>query len=150
MSEMARIVDQLKRIYDGPAWHGPSLKELLADVSVERAAARPAGAHSIWELVLHITSWERAAAEALRGAAMPAMPWPDDWPPVPQGGRDAWVETKEELKRTHKMLVFAAEELRDDRLSEVVAGRKYDFYYLLHGMAQHAAYHGGQIALLRK
>jgi uncharacterized damage-inducible protein DinB len=151
MSEMLRIVDQLKRIYDGPAWHGPSLKKLLAEVTVEAAAARPLpGAHSIWELVLHITSWEAAAAAALRGAAMPSMPWAEDWPRISDGSREAWERDKESLKRTHEKLIAAAKNLSDDRLPEVVAGRKYDFYFLLHGMAQHAAYHGGQIALLMK
>jgi hypothetical protein len=151
MSEMVRIVDQLKRIYDGPAWHGPSLKKLLAEVTVERAAARPlVEAHSIWELVLHIASWEEAAAAALKGAAMPKMPWSDDWPRISQGSREAWDRDKESLKRTHEKLIAAAKSFSDDRLSEVVAGREYDFYFLLHGMAQHAAYHGGQIALLMK
>jgi uncharacterized damage-inducible protein DinB len=151
MSEMARIVDQLKRIYDGPAWHGPSLKELIADVTVERAAARPlAGAHTIWELVLHITAWEQAATEALEGGAMPTMPWEGDWPKVSAGSRESWEHDKDTLRRTHQDLVAAAEKLSDDRLSNVVAGRKYDFYFLLHGMAQHAAYHGGQISLLMK
>jgi hypothetical protein len=151
MNEMVRIVDQLKRIYEGPAWHGPCLKELLAQVGVEHAAARPVvDAHNIWELVLHIVSWEDAAAAALRGAAMPHMPWSDDWPRIADGSREAWDGAKESLKRTHEKLVAAARDFPDDRLSEVVAGREYDFYFLLHGMAQHAAYHGGQIALLMK
>jgi hypothetical protein len=42
------------------------------------------------------------------------------------------------------------EVLSDARLNEIVPGRDYSFYFLAHGIAQHNAYHGGQIALLRK
>jgi hypothetical protein len=31
-----------------------------------------------------------------------------------------------------------------------VPGKPYDIRFMLHGAAQHAAYHGGQIALLKK
>ena len=52
-SEAARIADQLRRAFDGEAWHGDSLFEILKGVSAKQAAARPvANAHSIWELVL--------------------------------------------------------------------------------------------------
>ena len=53
MSEIKRINDQLKRAFEGTAWHGPSVSEVLAGVTAEQAAAHPiAGAHSIWEIVL--------------------------------------------------------------------------------------------------
>ena len=55
--ELKRLEEQLRRAHEGEAWHGPSLLEALAGVSAEQAAARPiAGAHSIWELVLHLGS----------------------------------------------------------------------------------------------
>ena len=39
------------------------------------------------------------------------------------------------------------------RLLEKVPGKEpdyYDFYYMLHGIAQHELYHAGQIILLKK
>ena len=55
MNEIRKIRSQIRRAFEGQAWHGPSVKELLADVTAEQAAAHPvAGAHSIWELALHI------------------------------------------------------------------------------------------------
>jgi hypothetical protein len=36
------------------------------------------------------------------------------------------------------------------RIEETSPGRTYPNYVLLHGVVQHLAYHGGQIALLRK
>src|SRR5450432_2781890 len=58
MAEVNRILDQLHRAYDGPAWHGPALREILAGVTWQTAALHPiTGAHTIWELVLHLTVW---------------------------------------------------------------------------------------------
>ena len=66
MREVDRIADQLKRAYAGPAWHGPSLSELLKEVDAQRAAAHPLpGTHSIWELVLHIAAWDTAVSRRL-------------------------------------------------------------------------------------
>jgi hypothetical protein len=81
---------------------------------------------------------------------MPTMPWEHDWPAVANGSREPWEHAKDSLRRTHEDLIAAARELRDDRLSDVVADRKYDFYFLLDGLAQDAAYHSGEIAMLLK
>ena len=59
----ARLADQLRRAFDGSAWHGPALIELLQDVDAATAAAKPLPeVHSIWELVLHIAVWDSAAS----------------------------------------------------------------------------------------
>ena len=60
MAEAKRIAEQHRRAYHGEAWHGPSVFETLRGVTAATAAKRPiSGAHTIWELVLHLTSWER-------------------------------------------------------------------------------------------
>jgi hypothetical protein len=41
MTEIARIQDQLRRAFDGDAWHGPSLKAILTGVTAEKAATKP-------------------------------------------------------------------------------------------------------------
>ena len=40
MNEIERIVDQLRRAFEGDAWSGPSVLELLAGVAAEQAAAK--------------------------------------------------------------------------------------------------------------
>ena len=68
MTEIERILDQLKRAYEGEAWHGPSVREALAGVSAAQAHARPLNnAHSIWELTHHIAVWENAGRRRLEG-----------------------------------------------------------------------------------
>ncbi len=67
MSETARLADQIRRAFAGDAWHGDSVLELLKGVDAETAASHPIkGAHSIWELVLHIAAWDDAVRLANR------------------------------------------------------------------------------------
>ncbi len=151
-TECSRIADQLRRAFEGKAWHGPSLKELLNDVNAEQASARAiASAHSIWELVLHIQVWTQAAAQAVDGVPMPKIVGTDkDWPPVHDTGVKAWELATSSMFAASEQLARAIEHFGDGRLSETVPGRQYDFYYLFHGVAQHSLYHAGQIALLKK
>ncbi|MGH8163979.1 MAG: hypothetical protein ACREP1_06565, partial [Rhodanobacteraceae bacterium] len=66
VAETARIADQLRRVYEGHAWLGPSLKELLSGIDEAHAARRPIPhVHTIWELVLHITAWMRIGRDRL-------------------------------------------------------------------------------------
>jgi uncharacterized damage-inducible protein DinB len=151
-TECARIADQLRRAFEGQAWHGPSLKELLADVDAEQAAARPiANAHSIWELVSHIEVWARAAYESMNGVPMPKIVGtPEDWPSS-ESSAEAWSAAKQQLFATGGALANAIGSFADSRLTEIVPGRpKYDFYILFHGVVQHSLYHAGQIALVKK
>ena len=152
MSEIARIGSQLKRASEGGAWHGPSLLELLADVTAEQAASRPlAGAHSIWEIVLHIKAWQDFATRALAGEPMPTnLPDEEDWPPVLDAGREAWRAAVANVGEANKRLRDAMRKLSDDDLERIVGGREYNVYFLLHGIVQHGLYHAGQIALQKK
>jgi uncharacterized damage-inducible protein DinB len=149
-SEAAQIADQLRRAFDGNAWHGPAVLELLKDVDAATAAAKPLpGVHSIWELVLHIAAWDGAALSRLAGK-MAKLKGKQNFPPVPTPTEDAWHEAVQQTKRTHNMLVETVAGLSNSRLRDTVPGKRYDFYHLLHGVAQHELYHAGQIAILKK
>lgn len=149
--ETKRIADQLRRSYEGKAWHGPSLRELLEGVTAEKAAAKPAnGAHSIWELVLHVWSWERAAISFLAGQPYEVLSGDKDWPPVGPVSPEAWRVTLEDLESTTRELVSAIRNMPMDKLNDSAGGAEYSFYFLLHGVVQHNLYHAGQIAILKR
>jgi uncharacterized damage-inducible protein DinB len=149
-SQGARIADQLRRAFDGDAWHGPALMELLEDVDAATAAAKPlVDVHSIWELVLHVAAWDRAGIVRLGGKKC-QLKAHANFPPVPEPTEEAWHEAVSAAKVTHGNLVKAVAGLSDKRLREIVPGKRYDFYHMLHGIAQHELYHAGQIAILKK
>ena len=149
MAEIARIADQLQRAFRGPAWHGPAVMELLADVAADQAAAHPVPhAHSIWEIVLHLGAWERAGTRRIGGEAV-ALSRVQDWPPIPRFSEEGWRLAVRELEQAHEALHAAIQQMPEARLAEPCPGKKYDFYFLLHGLVQHDLYHAGQIALLK-
>jgi uncharacterized damage-inducible protein DinB len=150
MDEIKRIDDQLRRAFEGHAWHGPALRELLADVTAEQATARPIpGAHSIWEIALHIAAWHEGVRRRVEGERVELSP-EEDWPPVASTSEAAWQDALAVLERTHTELRRTVSRLADARLQEMVVGKDHSVYVMLHGLIQHDLYHAGQIALLKK
>jgi uncharacterized damage-inducible protein DinB len=150
LPESTRIADQLRRAFDGSAWHGPSLMELLEDVDAATAAAKPlAKVHSIWELVLHVAAWDAAGCRRLSGEKI-QLTGTANFPVVPRPAEAAWLMDVAQVKRTHDVLVKTVAALPESRLRERVPGKRYDFCFMLHGIAQHELYHAGQIAILKK
>ncbi|HEX2443774.1 MAG TPA: DinB family protein [Vicinamibacterales bacterium] len=160
MTELDGIVDQLQREYGGDAWYGSSLKDILRNVTAGQAAARPVPhAHSIWELVLHMTAWKREVASRMEGR--PAGEPPEgDWPEAPSDGQATearWAEALERLQQAQIALLSAVGQLSPSRLHAPVTdprnrelGTGATHYVTLHGVAQHDVYHAGQIAILKK
>lgn len=149
-SEARRIADQLRRAFNGTAWHGPALLELLEDVDAATAAAKPfKDVHSIWELVLHIAAWDDAATCRL-GGKKTQPEGQENFPLVPKPTTANWQRAIRQVAQAHRTLIRTVESLPESRLWERVPGKKYDFYFNLHGVVQHELYHAGQIAILKK
>ena len=149
--ETVVLANHIKRTVAGPMWHGPALDELLKDVTPEVAAARPIpGAHSIWELVLHVTAWAEISAARLRGERMTDPSAEEDWPPVGATDQAAWDAARTRLREVHRELSHATRHLDASTLHDKIAGLEYSRSNLLHGVIEHGTYHGGQIALLKK
>jgi uncharacterized damage-inducible protein DinB len=127
------------------------LRELLEGVTAEQAAAKPVpAAHSVWELVHHLEAWERQALTTLQGQPYESMTGDADWPPVRETTGEAWQATLERLQATTAKLVETVRLMEDAKLDEIVAGKEFSYYVLLHGVVHHNLYHAGQIAVLKK
>lgn len=157
MNEIARIVDQLEREHAGDPWHGSPLAVILEGITWEHAAAKPlAGAHSIWELVLHVTGWKNEVRRRLSGAPA-GEPEAGDWPSVGLPTAEGWEQAREHLDLAHRLLVSAVKEFPEADLytptndaRNRALGVGVTYYELLHGIVQHDVYHAGQIAILKK
>jgi uncharacterized damage-inducible protein DinB len=149
MTKIERIIDELTRALEHDPWHGPSICEVIQDVTAAEAAAHPvAGAHSIWELVHHVTAWVRAIHLRVTGKSC-ELEGEADWPPVRDAKDAAWSAALEDLRRAQSDLLTTLRNMRDADLLAVTPGRDYDLEHLLDGLIQHHAYHTGQIALIR-
>ena len=153
MAETARLADQIRRAFEGEAWHGDSILQLLDGVGAATAAAHPIkNTHSIWELLLHIAAWDGAVIRRIAGSAV-ELTDEENFPAVKDTGEAAWQRTLASVKNTHNDLVKAVAAFPDSRLQDPVPGKSedyHDFYYLFSGIVQHELYHAGQIAVLKK
>ena len=153
MTEAFRLADQIRRAFEGSAWHGDSILELLADVNAKTAGARPIkDAHSIWEILLHIAAWDDVVTRRAGGTAV-TLADAQNFPAVMDASEATWSHAVETTKKTHHELIRAVAAFPDARLAEQVPGKTqnyYNFYYMFSGIVQHELYHAGQIALLKK
>lgn len=149
-TELERIQDQLNRAFEGGAWHGPSVLEVLKDVTASQAAARPlTGAHNIWDLVLHIAAWEDACRRRLEGDRA-ELSDSEDWRGITDTDEAAWERVKALLIDGHRRLRAAIAATDESRLNEPILPGMPSVYVTLHGVIQHDLYHAGQIAILKK
>jgi uncharacterized damage-inducible protein DinB len=152
------LLGDLRRIYEGNAWHGPAVLDAIRDVTSAQAASRPIpGAHTVYELTHHIAAWIGETTSRLQGNA-PGMPGDGDFPDRSATVDDAaWADACARLDRRQAELLEAVAAFDADRLDESVdpknkknADGPVSYRALLTGIAQHSAYHAGQIVLLRK
>jgi len=150
MKEVERIADQLKRAFEGGAWHGPSVTEVLNGVSAETASRRPiTGAHTIWEIVQHINAWQVGARRRVQKEFV-KLTDAEDWPAVNSSDETAWKTALDAIHKSYEQLMSVIKGLDDSELDQKVPGAQYTVYVVLHGVIQHDLFHAGQIAVLKK
>src|SRR5438552_4594182 len=121
--ETERLETQLKRILEGEAWHGASILEVLQDVTAESAYAHPvSGAHSIWEIVLHLAATYRLVLQRIQGHSG-SLNAEQDWPAVAAPEAERWHEAVKELRRLNREVRLTILAFAGDRLDQMlVAG----------------------------
>ena len=150
MSQIDMVIDELKRSFDGEAWHGPALMEILDGIDARTAAARPLPtAHSIWELVLHLAAWEDVVRRRIHGENC-TLTDEQNFGHVERVNDSAWQQAVGNLRDKRARLLETVSKLPDSRLNDRVPGKDYNLLFMLLGVVQHAAYHGGQISLLKR
>jgi uncharacterized damage-inducible protein DinB len=152
-SDLEALRQDLHKVYDGDPWHGSSITEVLKGVDADVAAKRSIPpAHTIWEIVLHMTAWTREVASRVRGAV--AKSPPEDWPaPRFGGGEPAWKSAKEDLAAAQKEIEAAVAALQADDLVRWIEnheGTSCTVGTVIRGLLQHHTYHEGQIAILKR
>ena len=154
---MFNIINEIRKAFNGDAWHGNHVMQTLNNVKPENAFKHLIpGAHSIAEIAMHLTSWTEEVSSRLSGnsVAEPAM---GDWPSPVEKTPQAWEKIIFDFKIANEELIRISESIKDsdwnnDTTDERnrVLGTGVSKNELLNGLVQHHAYHSGQIALLSK
>ena len=142
-----RILDEG---YGPGAWYGSDLRAALAEVTPKAAFVRPAaGRHNIAEVALHHAYWAGQIESKLTGA--PASGFPlvgEDWFDLDDESRLTWTAITSLVDASHQRLSRAVGEIASGaRISPLPEAERFD---LVIGITGHAAYHAGQIQLIKK
>ena len=108
--------------------------------------------HSLWQLVEHLRIAQADILEFCRTPTYKAKKWPDDyWPTMlgPRGAAD-WTRAIAGYRRDRKALQRLAANPRVDLLAAIPHGTGQTYLREILLVADHNAYHIGQIVALRR
>ena len=142
-----RILDEG---YGPGAWYGSDLRAAISGVPAAAAFSRPAGGrHNIAEVALHHAYWLGQIESKLTGGAPTAFPLVgEDWFELDDESKLTWTAITLLLDASHQRLSRAVGEIASGaRTSPLSEAERFD---LVLGITGHAAYHAGQIQLIKK
>ena len=151
-TEIQKIVEKIREVYEGNPWYGRSARELLSEVDEKIAFEKLSGQHSILELLWHMNVWKEFTISRLRPDNKKQLEYFDknDWQVLDHSDKTLWKQALERYNELHKELLYFIAQQKDELLSQTVSEKKYDFRKLLYGSIDHDIYHLGQIAYIRK
>lgn len=144
----------LHRVLDeghGPdAWYGSDISAAVTDVDARSAFKRPAkGRHNIAEVALHHAFWAREVRRRLTGQVdEPFLLEGEDWFDLPDESSATWQTVRATLSAEQERLADVVDGIASGAVSSPL-GEAERFDQVL-GIATHAAYHAGQIQLIKK
>ena len=142
-----RILDEG---YGPGAWYGSDLRASIGDVSAAAAFTRPAkGRHNIAEVALHHAYWVGQIVSKLTGEKAAKFPLEgDDWFELKDESTLTWKKVAATLDASQQRLSQAVSEIASGaRTSPLGEAERFD---LVVGITGHAAYHAGQLQLIKK
>ena len=152
-TETVRIRKLLERNWEGPMWHGGNLKAILEGITWEKAFQKPGNSsHNIYESVRHMYCWRKFVLEHLKGNTSYSVEINSetDWMTDYEKNEANWNEVLGELESNQNELLEIFESFPDTKLEELVPGKKFNWYVLVHGCIHHDIYHSAQISMLKK
>ena len=143
------ISGHIKEVYEGNNWTDVGISHTLSDVNFKDATTvTPASLNTIASLVYHMKFYNENVMQRLNGINpeindangfdMPALQNDNDWKKLIDDAHNSFIK-----------LADAVEKFPEERLSETTPNGDSSYYKTLHGIAEHAHYHLGQIIILK-
>jgi hypothetical protein len=149
MSLLKHIAQHVLDVHEGDNWTEVNIKNTLQDVSFEQALlVTPVSPNSIAMLVHHLAFYNEVVLQRLLGSFPPIPPSNGFDAPI-VSSESQWQDLQQKLFISAHALAEGILQFPEDRLFDITAAGYNTAYKNLHGIAEHAHYHLGQIVILK-
>ena len=152
MNNDAPLRDQIRRLLDWDDAHA-GFDKAIAGIPAEFQARQPEGVpYSPWQLLEHLRLAQRDILEFCRNPKYQELQWPEDyWPPSPAPPSPAaWDESIRQFRQDRQALQKLATDPQMDLGARIPHGQGQTYLRELVLAADHAAYHVGQLVIVRR
>jgi hypothetical protein len=127
-------------------------EEALQGTSPRLRAVRPRGGHSVWELLEHMRIAQEDILRYTLDPKWESPEWPDGYWPAARSkpSAAAWRKSVEGFRRDLKATVALVRNARRDLTAPIPHGEGRTYLRQILLIADHNAYHAGQIVAARK
>ena len=110
------------------------------------------GSHTPWQLLEHIRIAQRDILDFIRDPDYESPPWPNGyWPRAShQATEKEWKNSVEQVKKDRRVLIDLIKDDSTDLTAAMPQGEKYTLLRQVLLVADHTAYHLGQLMFLKK
>ncbi len=150
MSLTQQMAKHLRDVHFGGNWTCSNLKQNLSDVTWQEATTKVQSFNTIATLTYHIHYFVHAALNVLKGGPLDAHDkFSFDHPPI--SNSQDWENFQSRVWEDAESFANLVEQLPEEKLWEDFTDKKYGNYYRnIQGIIEHAHYHLGQIAILKR
>jgi uncharacterized damage-inducible protein DinB len=144
------IAQHITEVSEGGNWTDVNIKDTLADVGYKEATTvTRASYNTIAALVHHLSFYNDVVMQRLSGSD-PVVSESNGFDMAAIRNEDDWIKLKDCNIQSAQRLASAVREFPEEKIFELTATGNSTHYKTLHGIAEHAHYHLGQIVLLKK
>ena len=139
-----------REVFFGGNWTWSNFQDNLKDVTWQEATSKVADFNTIAVLTFHSGYFVTALLDVLEGKPLTAHDkFSFDHPPILS--QEDWEQMLQKMWSEVERAAVLIEQLTDEKLLETFVEAKYGNYYRnILGTIEHAHYHLGQIALVKK
>jgi len=129
------------------------LSEVLESVPYEKTGEKiPGSNHTIWEVTEHIRLCLYDLVEYSKDSYFKSPPWPEGyWPgrTAPSSEKE-WMETVERISQLTEEMIELIQDPDNDLYQPFSSNPEHNLLRQAIIVAEHNAYHGGQLAMMKK
>ncbi len=145
-----QLAKHVREVFFGGNWTFANFQDMLSDVTLEEAVAQVHSFNTIATLVQDVTYYMSPIIDVLNGGPLTSKDELSFAHPVFEN-EEAWRDWLAQMFQQVEELALLIEQVPDDKFASSFSDEKYGNHFRnLFGFVEHAHYHLGQIALIKK